>query len=320
MANARVVLSIYTLVLCSSAFGATISWHSEEASSNDLSSHSAWVWDATACTGSNDPPAKAPYCYSGSKMGEIVTIKVNSFDSANSAGSVLVTGAGLKKIKCTRPFSKAKQLISVEKLGQCLPSNVKPQGLQYCSDQNQVLLDAKVGFMAVQLVLVPAPCPTFFFEDSSEAVLAEAEWAWDSTTCTGSNDPPTHAPFCYSGSKLGERVTIKVSSFDNANSAGSVLVTAAGLKKIRCQRDFAKVSQAISVSKLDECLPSTVKTQGMKFCSDQNKVILDATVGMLPVEMVLSPTACPALFLEESASVLSGEILPSGAQHLLRKE
>jgi len=79
----------------------------EEGSRNDLLSHSAWIWDANDCTGNKDPPSHAPFCYSGSKMGEIVTIKVNSFDSISSAGSVFVTGSGLKPIKCHRDFSKA---------------------------------------------------------------------------------------------------------------------------------------------------------------------------------------------------------------------
>jgi len=282
--------------------------------------HSAWIWDASACTGTKDPPTHAPFCYSGSKMGEIVTIKVNSFDDISRAGSVLVTASGLKAVKCERSFaknSKTEQLISMPKLHECLPKHIHTEGMKYCSDQNQVLLDAKVGVIPVQLTLIPAPCPSFFMESNpGGVVLAESEWLWDSTTCTGVKDPPTHAPFCYSGSKMGEHVTIKVDSFDSPSSAGHVLVAASGLKKIsNCKRGFSKANQMIMVTKLDECLPRTVKPSGLKYCSDQDKVILDATVGLLSVEMVLNQSPCPASFLEQASS----EVLASGVQRLIRK-
>jgi len=317
----------------------------ETASRNDLLSHSHWIWDSNACTGSSDPPTHAPFCYSGSKMGEIVTIKVSSFDSVSSAGSVLVTGSGLTPVKCERGFSKAEQLISVPQLTDCLPSTVKPTGMKYCSDQNQVLLDAKVGVVPVQLVLIPSPCPPVFLEESAQVqdfpqdfgtaplvslysrathALLASDWAWDSTTCTGTNDPEAlakHAPFCYSGSKLGEVVTIKVNSFDSISSTGSVLVLGSGLTRLKCERGFSKAQQMISVTKLEECLPSTVKPSGMKYCSDQNKVILDATVGLMSVEMVLDPTECPEAASPSSTlpPLMHGQILPSGVQRLLRR-
>merc|ERR1712243_172364 len=48
---------------------------------------------ATTCTGSGDPPSAVPFCYAGSKVGETVNLKVNSFDS--EAGSFDLTGSGL---------------------------------------------------------------------------------------------------------------------------------------------------------------------------------------------------------------------------------
>jgi hypothetical protein len=292
----------------------------EVATRNDILDHSAWVWDSDACTGKSDPDSHADYCYTGSKMGEVVTIKVNSFDNISAAGSVLVTGSGLKAIKCERGFSKVEQLITVPQLTECLPSTVKPSSMKFCSDQKQVLLDATVGIMPVRMVLIQAPCPAVFLEQGAQA---SSQWPWASTTCTGTHDPPVHGPTCYSGTKMGELVTIKVHSFDSPTSAGSVLVTASGLAKVRCERPFLKAQQMISVTKLDECLPATVRPSGLKYCSDQDKVILDAHVTSIPVEMVLSPTPCPAVFLEHSTShspMAQTEVLGSGATRMIRTE
>jgi len=345
MLNTKVAALPVQMILYKAPCPAIFLEESQNLHRNDLLSHSAWIWDTNACTGSSDPPTHAPFCYSGSKMGEIVTIKVSSFDSVSSAGSVLVTGSGLTPVKCERGFSKAEQLISVPQLTDCLPSTVKPTGMKYCSDQNQVLLDAKVGVVPVQLVLIPSPCPPVFLEESAQVqdspqdfgtaplvslysrathALLASDWAWDSTTCTGTNDPQAlakHAPFCYSGSKLGEVVTIKVNSFDSISSTGSVLVIGSGLTRLKCERGFSKAQQMISVTKLEECLPSTVKPSGMKYCSDQNKVILDATVGLMSVEMVLDPTECPEAASPSSTlpPLMHGQILPSGVQRLLRR-
>jgi len=298
----------------------------EEATDNDLLSHSAWVWDSEECTGVADPPAAhEPYCFTGSKMGEVVSIKVNSFDSKSAAGSVGITGSGLTGIKCVKSFNKAKQLINVPELTHCLPKTVTPTGMRYCSDQNKVLLDAKVGILPVQLVLIPAPCPAVLLEkkeaQASSLLQTDSWWPWESTSCTGVKDPMavTDAPKCYSGTKMGEQVTIKVHSFDTPSRSGSVFVSGSGLAKIKCERNFAKAQQMITVTKLDECLPKTVNPSGLKYCSDQDKIILDATVAKIPVEMVLTPTACPAAFLEESEPGLTqGEIFASGASRVMR--
>jgi len=300
----------------------------EMATDNGLLSHSAWIWDAETCTGNQDPPTAGPYCYTGSKLGEVVTIKVGSFDSKSSLGSVQVSGSGLAKIKCERGFSKVQQLIAVDKLDECLPKTVKPNGMKFCSDQNQVLLDANVGIIPVQLVLIPAPCPTIFLEESAKAgSLIEGAWPWASTECTGDADPPNaeHSPICYSGTKMGEVVTIKVNSFKTPTKEGSVLVTGSGLAKVKCERNFLKSQQMISVTKLDECLPKTVKPSGLKYCSDQNRVILDANVALFNVEMVLDAAECPAFFLEQSATsskthMVQGEIFSSGIQRMVRSE
>lgn len=291
----------------------------EEGSLNDLYSHSAWIWDSPACTGNGDPPAQTAHCYTGSKMGEVVTIKIDSF--AAGKGSVLVTGSGLASLKCQRGFSKEEQLINVERLEECLPKSVKPEGVKFCSDQNQYLLDAHVGMLSVELALIPAPCPSFLFSRNSaaESVLEQSsgtrgEWDWLSTTCTGSSDPPTHAPFCYTGTKMGETVTAKVTSFEKG--LGSLTVLASGLRHVNCDRSFAKTLQMLEVKQLEECLPATVKPKGVKYCSDQNSIILDAVVGPLPIEMVLIASPCPQSLLERD---MVDQISPSGLIRRVRQ-
>lgn len=291
----------------------------ETGSRNDLYSHSAWIWDSPACTGSSDPPSQATHCYTGSKMGEVVTIKIDTLDAGK--GNVLVTGSGLAALKCTRGFSKVEQLINVERLEECLPKTVKPEGIKFCSDQNQFLLDAHVGYLGVELALIPAPCPSFLLSGNSApgsllelgvgSLLAkvEGEWDWFSTTCTGSGAPPTLAPFCYSGTKMGETVTAKFNSLDD-KSSGSVTIAASGLKNVNCDRSFAKTLQMLEVDKLEECLPTTVKPQGVKYCSDQNSIILSAVVGPLPIEMVLISSPCPQSLLEQQNMI--EQISPSG--------
>ena len=63
-----------------------------------LSDHHANSVGARTCTGSGDPPSAIPFCYTESKLGERVNLKVNSFDS--EAGSFDLTGSGPESISC----------------------------------------------------------------------------------------------------------------------------------------------------------------------------------------------------------------------------
>jgi hypothetical protein len=298
----------------------------ETASKNDMYSHSAWIWNSQTCTGSSDPPTKAPFCFTGSKMGEIVSIKVNKFDKINQRGSVYVTGSGMSPVKCNRVFEKSEQFINVRELEKCLPSSVKPKGLKYCSDQNSVVMTAQVGPIDVEINLIAAPCPSFLLDAGSSILQdAKSEWIWDSVACTGVENPPSKSPFCYTGTKMGEEITIKVSKFNSLSNMGSVMIGGSGLQKIKCQKDFTKSQQLVQVQGLQRCLPRTVKPEGMKFCSDQNHVILDAHVGPIPVEMVLKASPCPEAFIQKEEAVMeehfTGQILPSGqAVRMVRAE
>ena len=61
---------------------------------------------ASTCTGSGVPPSAVPFCYTVSKFGEALILKVNSFD--NNTGSFDLTSSGLHSISCLgKPFSKS---------------------------------------------------------------------------------------------------------------------------------------------------------------------------------------------------------------------
>ena len=66
----------------------------------------------------------------------------------------------------------------------------------------------------------------------------------ESLKCTGSDDPSTSVPFCYSGSDLGETVDVKVDSF--AGEAGIIDATGSGLESISCLRSHSPRAGRIS--------------------------------------------------------------------------
>jgi len=111
---------------------------------------------APACTGSGDPPAATPYCYSGGELGETVSVKVTSF--AAEKGTFDVTGSGIEKINCVnKAFTKSGQTLTAD-LSDCVQS-IKISSLEYCSDQDQVLVNAKVGPVPAAVPLKKTPCP-----------------------------------------------------------------------------------------------------------------------------------------------------------------
>ena len=106
---------------------------------------------ATTCTGSGDPP----FCFTGSKFGETVNLKVNTFD--NKAGSFDLTGSGLESISCLRKsFTKSGQSL-VEDLSDCV-SLATISKLEYCSDQDQIVATIKDGFISTDAVLTNVAC------------------------------------------------------------------------------------------------------------------------------------------------------------------
>ena len=81
-------------------------------------------------------------------------------------------------------------------LNDCV-NDVQVNSLQYCSDQDEIHATVSKSFIRFDVPLV---------RSSGSSVGA--------TTCTGSGDPPSAIPFCYTESKFGETVNLKVNSFD----------------------------------------------------------------------------------------------------------
>mmetsp|Transcript_14615 Transcript_14615/g.25887 ORF Transcript_14615/g.25887 Transcript_14615/m.25887 type:complete len:206 (-) Transcript_14615:95-712(-) len=153
----------YFVCFAAIAFGSAraatliVNAHGEQQRAN--ASRNDWPWTPSQCTGNNDPPANAPFCYSGSKMGETVTVRVNSYNKSAAHGSIHVLGSGMTAVVCEKGFDKAVQTVTVAGLETCLPDTVTPQGMRYCSDQDQVVLDATVAHLSIELVLAKTDCP-----------------------------------------------------------------------------------------------------------------------------------------------------------------
>ena len=64
-------------------------------------------------------------------------------------------------------------------------NDVHISSLQYCSDQDEIHATVVKSFVRVEIPFVRSSCSSV-----------------GATTCTGSGDPPSAAPFCYTGSKL----------------------------------------------------------------------------------------------------------------------
>ena len=79
-------------------------------------------------------------------------------------------------------------------LNDCV-NDVQINSLQYCLDQDEIHATVSKSFIRVDMPLVTLSC-------SSVGAM----------TCTGSGDTLSAGPFCYPGSKLGERVNLKVNS------------------------------------------------------------------------------------------------------------
>ena len=77
-------------------------------------------------------------------------------------------------------------------------NDVQVNSLQYCLDLDEIHATVSKSFIRVDMPLVTSSCSLV-----------------GAMTCTGSGDTPSAGPFCYTGSKLGERVNLKVNSSDS---------------------------------------------------------------------------------------------------------
>ena len=133
-------------------------------------------------------------------------------------------------------------------LSDCV-NDVQISSLQYCSDQDEIHATVVKSFVRVEVPLVRSSCSSV-----------------GATTFTGSGDPPSAAPFCYTGSKLGETVKLKVNTC--ASEAGSFDLTGSGLESISCLgKSFTKSGQCL-VADLSDCV-SLATVSKLEYCSDQ---------------------------------------------------
>jgi prophage tail gpP-like protein len=228
--------------------------------------------ESLTCTGSDDPSASVPFCYSGADLGETVDVKVDSF--TNEAGTIDITGSGLESISCLgKSFSKSGQDLAVD-LSDCV-NDVQINSLQYCSDQDEIHATVSKSFIRVDVPLVRSSCSSV-----------------GATTCTGSEDPPSAVPFCYTGSKLGETVNLKVNSFDS--EAGSFDLTGSGLESISCLgKSFSKSGQDL-VADLSDCV-SLASISKLEYCSDQDQIVATIKDGFISTNAVLTKVACDSM-------------------------
>ena len=115
-----------------------------------------------------------------------------------------------------KSFTKSGHDLTVD-LSDCV-NDVQISSLQFCSDQDEIHATVVKSFVRVEVPLVRSSCSSV-----------------GATTCTGSGDPPSAAPFCFTGSKLGETENLKVNTF--ASEAGGFDLTGSGLESI----SFGKV-------------------------------------------------------------------------------
>lgn len=129
----------------------------------------------TACSGFTAPSARmpqlmddftgsgapsVPVCYAGSAkelgMKETVQVKVDTF--SNNQGTMDLKGSGAETINCLgKTFTKNGQEISTD-LSDCCPKLLKLSDVKYCSDQDVVIVKAKVAGFFEQISLQKASC------------------------------------------------------------------------------------------------------------------------------------------------------------------
>jgi len=97
-----------------------------------------------SCTGSGDP-AGAGVCYQGSAgaLGLKENVKVDLKKYAAGAGTMSLTGSGIKGFTCSdHAFTKSGQDIKAD-LSDCLPDGITVDAVKYCSDSDTVAVTVK---------------------------------------------------------------------------------------------------------------------------------------------------------------------------------
>lgn len=139
-----------------------------------------------------------------------------------------------------------------------------------------------------------AGCAASFSTCSGFTPPSTAATATRATNCTGAADP--QANVCYEGSAkelaYKETVHVKVESFKNGQ--GVMDLNGSGAKRINCLgKQFTKHGQEITTD-LSDCSPALLKLSDVKYCSNQDMVMVTASVAGFSEHLSLSKVACEA--------------------------
>ena len=209
--------------------------------------------ESLTCTGSDDPSASVAFFYSGSDLGETadgVASKVTPCLGKSFTKSGAGSHGGLERLR--------------ERRADQFPSSTVRTKMRSTPQWSS---------------------PSFAWRFRSSGSSCSSVGA---TTCTGSGDPPSAAPFCYTGSKLGETVNLKVNTF--ASEAGSFDLMGNGLESISCLgKSFMKSGQSL-VSDLSDCV-SLATISKLEYGSDQDQIVAIIKDGFISTDAVLSNVA-----------------------------
>merc|ERR1711881_121597 len=258
--------------------------------------------DALAtCSGSGDPAAAACYEGSAGALGVKETVKVNVKKYSSGAGTMDLTGTGVKGFTCAdHSFTKTGQEVTLD-LRDCLPSGVTVPDVKYCSDSDEIKVTVKDKLVPLPIV---ATLKKVSCAESNEI---------DFATCTGSSDPPGDE--CYDGKAgaLGPTEDVKVSVKSYSGGKGTMDLSGSGIESFTCKdHSFTKSGQEISVD-VSDCAPHAITVSDVKYCSDSDQIkvtVKDKTVP-LPISAMLSKTTCAKSSDSELASESPTQELPS---------
>jgi len=103
-----------------------------------------------SCSGTAEPPAARPLCYSGSKsvLGVTETVNLKMKTYASGHGTMDVSGSGFKAFTCTdHAFSKSGQAISVD-ISDCADGLAVSQAA-YCSDSDTITVTVRDSHLPI---------------------------------------------------------------------------------------------------------------------------------------------------------------------------
>lgn len=124
------------------------------------------------CSGSADPVAATCYQGAAGALGVKETVKVNLKKYATGAGSMDLSGTGIKGFTCSdHAFTKSTQDIKVD-LSDCLPSGITVPAVKYCSDSDTIAVTVKDKAVPIPITatLKKVPCAASnVLQDSNDA-------------------------------------------------------------------------------------------------------------------------------------------------------